>query len=246
MEPDYGNPAPSPSFKFPVVVPTTDPDATPTQSVSINCAWLPYIRGALYQLVQQATWLGTPDQVQLAQLRAMTLISLFEECSDFNLPFACPYNFTSSQFIWTLHVFGGGASPSTRGSWSSGVGWEDTVQNDGSGQYYTGIAIECSFSSPVVLTSVELDFLVLMGTYYVTIDAWGIEAFDGGSLVGLAQGDPSTIVDGNNIKFLNFSSPTTVDSLLVFVTSGINNVPGAEGDCTISEIRVNGQGHPPC
>lgn len=112
------------SFQHPVLPPSTDPRDSPTKSVEINCQWLPYIRGALQQLVLQATWVPTDVGFTDIQMRAMTLISLFDECDESILPIACPYDWESalSELGWTVFcdvphgcigVFSGSAFEST-------------------------------------------------------------------------------------------------------------------------------------
>lgn len=81
------------SFTTPVLPPSTDPRDSPTKTVEVNCQWLPYIRGALMQLVLQATWIPTDVGFTDIQMRAMTLIDLFKECDTSVLPIACPYPF---------------------------------------------------------------------------------------------------------------------------------------------------------
>lgn len=66
------------SFASPVPVLTEEPTATPLVCVSFSAAWLPYVLGALQQLVQPSAW-DTSDQSTLldVQQRAMDLIGLF-------------------------------------------------------------------------------------------------------------------------------------------------------------------------
>lgn len=65
------------SFQVPVAAPDVDPDSSPTTTVCFSTDWLPVVLGALQQLTLQATWLGDDDAVQLAQDRAMLLLSMF-------------------------------------------------------------------------------------------------------------------------------------------------------------------------
>lgn len=83
---------PTPSFKGKVPIPVSDPNAAPLHTVSINCAWLPYIRGALAQLVLQTTWDAVEPALTKTQMQAMTLISMFDECVGETPVFACNYN----------------------------------------------------------------------------------------------------------------------------------------------------------
>lgn len=66
------------SFLHPVDPPIEqDAGACPLLTVSFNREWLPYILGALDQLVLQTTWKGTQDEVTSAQQRALYLKTLF-------------------------------------------------------------------------------------------------------------------------------------------------------------------------
>jgi len=99
------------SFTSPVAPPIVDPDASPTISVAINCSWVPFIVGALQQLVLQATWkTDDPVALTLAQQRAMTLIALFMDavvaegspCGGAIIPFACSYFFELRPDGWSV------------------------------------------------------------------------------------------------------------------------------------------------
>lgn len=65
------------SFVQPVRPPNSDPQSGLQATLSLGCEWLPYVRGALYQLLLQSTWYGTSEEIGLAQQRAFDLISLF-------------------------------------------------------------------------------------------------------------------------------------------------------------------------
>jgi len=164
LEPDWPVPYPKPSFLFPIEVPGTDPDATPTKSIEVACAWLPFIRGALFQLVQQATWAtDDPAVLLLAQQRAMTLISLFEECSSSELPFACPFDFTGADDQgWELFPNTGGFTPDTRGSLVLGDGWENTNETYAGTRHVSGVAINRTFTATTI-TGVDVNWRLVKG-----------------------------------------------------------------------------------
>jgi hypothetical protein len=66
------------SFTEPVEPPTVDADAAPLVYIGLNCEWLPYICGALTQLLLQSTWKVTNDaELSLVQQRVFDLIALF-------------------------------------------------------------------------------------------------------------------------------------------------------------------------
>lgn len=99
MYPDSPFAIPHGSFQSPVPIPAGDPDGSPSRTFTLACSWLPYIRGALAQLLLQATWdTDDPAALNLVQARAATLISMFDECSSAPIyPFACPYAWDTSE-----------------------------------------------------------------------------------------------------------------------------------------------------
>jgi len=67
------------SFRTPVQPPDSEPDSGPLSSISINCDWLPFIRGALTQLLLQSTWKTDIVSLETTQKRAWRLINMFAE-----------------------------------------------------------------------------------------------------------------------------------------------------------------------
>ena len=72
LYPNDGNFA-LPSFMVPQVPPDADPDEDPLVHVTFNALWLPYVLGALDQLVMYASWDADNDGKLLASMRAATL-----------------------------------------------------------------------------------------------------------------------------------------------------------------------------
>jgi len=70
---------PAPSFTVPMTPPGVDPRDAPQTTVTINCAWLKYIRGALTQLLLQSSWDVAGDDLGVVQSQVWRLISLFGE-----------------------------------------------------------------------------------------------------------------------------------------------------------------------
>lgn len=71
---------PTSSFNKPVPLPGAEPDQGPCATVSFSRAWLPYVLGAMTQLMLQTTWLtDDPDEFRLVQEQASTLIAMFAE-----------------------------------------------------------------------------------------------------------------------------------------------------------------------
>jgi len=78
MYPAGGFPVPVGSFTEPVDPPGVDPTAGPLVYVGINCAWLPYITGALTQLLLQSTWnFSTLAELENVRGQATDLMNLF-------------------------------------------------------------------------------------------------------------------------------------------------------------------------
>jgi len=74
---------PTGSFNAPVVPPDVDPDSDPSVTVRVSSAWLPYIRGAMSQLLLQSTWDvadGTEYETVIGRVR-----DLFRIVSDQNV-----------------------------------------------------------------------------------------------------------------------------------------------------------------
>jgi len=92
--------SPRGSFQRPVLPPNIEPDAGPTKSVIVSCAWLPFIRGALQQLLLQSTWDSNVTDLLTTQERVFKLIDFFDECSG-GLALACYDDFANgSQNGW--------------------------------------------------------------------------------------------------------------------------------------------------
>ncbi len=66
------------SFENAVVIPSSDPDEGELTTVCFSIAWLPYVLGALSQLQQRDTWIGTDDEKTEAIGLATNLIELFD------------------------------------------------------------------------------------------------------------------------------------------------------------------------
>jgi hypothetical protein len=120
MWPDSPYAVPIPSYVEPVEPPLVPPDVDPVCTISINRAWLPFIRGSLKQLLLQTTWVDHgPDVLNATQGQVFSLIDLFADCSD-TVPIACPEYFTGMN--------DGGFSPVVDSSFTYAVlgifGWE--------------------------------------------------------------------------------------------------------------------------
>lgn len=247
MEPRYGNPAPSPSFKFPIVPPTTGPADSPTRSFSINCGWLPFIRGALYQLVQQATWkAATYDEVLLAQQQAMTLIAMFDECDE-PLPFACPVDFE-------------GGSPghwepvpqpippwntSQLGFFFGSVFQSSLIFRSDLNQYFTGIDMWWQLGAEYSLTDVGIRYSLTKGLFDASLNGNEIICYRGGTQVQRQNLASDTTADGTGAMTLSFA-PTLIDTVEIQMLCGFHSGSDPGGTVFFDEAVIEGQGTAPC
>lgn len=140
-------------YRVPIAVPPCDPDFQPV-SVEVSCQWLAYIVGALAILTEQATWdTSDPDVMLEAIQRANNLREIFtaaidaSACSDFNIPFSCPFDFTLTDgdfYVSPTYNFG---------AYISGDGFESTHASSISEQV---IVIDRDFPSQLALTRIDL------------------------------------------------------------------------------------------
>jgi hypothetical protein len=68
-------PVPSPSFEYPVTAPDSEANDSPLAVICVSRAWIPYISGAVLQLLLQSTWSGDESTVTLALGRATDVLS---------------------------------------------------------------------------------------------------------------------------------------------------------------------------
>lgn len=153
MFPDSLFAAPRGSFGSPVLPPTVDPDASPTISVTIACQWLPYIRGALQQLLLQSTWDTDASGLELVQARVFNLIDLFQECDESVLPFSCPGDLTVSSSPYGSWAIG------CSGHYSGGIGYDSDVAMCGS-SWYNGVDITITLPNAINLSNVSMVYSI--------------------------------------------------------------------------------------
>jgi len=125
MYPPYGFPTPVPSFEFPVTPPGSQPFDDPRFQVCINQDWLPFIAGALKQLLLQSTWIVADDAALLdVQGRVFDLISAFgqvdEGCGVIVPSVAC----MSGSFLDLDFGFEQAISPDCVPTYTAGTGWQ--------------------------------------------------------------------------------------------------------------------------
>lgn len=145
--------APRGSFPHPVIPPDVDPASGDTKTVTISCAWLPFIRGALKQLLLESTWTKPGVDLTLVKKRVFTLIDLFTECATVEIPFACggDIRFEMSPFgTFSLFVY-----PPTIGAFVPMAGWQTTIAEVGD-TTYNGVHLKVHFAAPVQITHINI------------------------------------------------------------------------------------------
>lgn len=237
MWPDAGWAEALSTLQRPLTPPNVDPDANPALTVSINCSWLPYVRGALWALVEQATWNASGAALTQAQMRAMTLISMFQECSS-PPAISCPYDWTASGSTQDGYnrVPEPGYSPPGMGVFLSSVGWQDSVMvNAGTGLEIRGIELDNPLASAIIIDAFVLDFSVVFGNRSGGIGGPGaIQAYSGGTLVASASINLNTAPNG--FYTLTYSGPhINVDRFHIDLRCGEKN--GADPGGTLQLTR---------
>lgn len=235
------------SFLRPVPPWTKDPGATPSKTVTIPCQYLPYVRGALQQLLLQSTWqTDDPALLLLSQQRAFGLIALFTECDEADVPFACPYDFVEADgHGWTNRDFTP-YSPPDLGALSLGFGWVNTCINDaGDAIWLNGISIEQTFAPAFTCDRIAVELGYGHGTFSPPYYGLDIEAYHSGGLVGqLLLTDTATPV-GDTIQELVLGS-ALVDHIIVQTYCAKSSVSTCDGFCRISTLSLYGSGASPC
>lgn len=231
MWPDSSFAPPRGSFQTPVLQPSSKPTDEPTKTISINCQWLPYIRGALMQLVLQATWVPTDAGVTDVQMRAMTLISMFTECGESVLPIACPYDFFSagSELGWSPFPGSDFCHP-CYGVWT-GTSFESCLTCSG---YNQGQMV-----SPTLLArcdSIEIDYTSAQNVVFDVYNWDGTTA----TLISAAGGPSGTgvhitipvgvMLNKLRLVFTNDPADSSHDALIQITNVGLV-IENMTGDC---------------
>jgi hypothetical protein len=236
------------SFERPVPLPLTEPTDSPKLTVQVNCSWLPYIRGALQQLLLQATWsTDDPAALLLAQQRVFNLIDLFGECSGGGFAFACPYDFAlHGAAIWAC-LTDVSSTPECVSDFVVGSGFEGVeFTNTGVPGRTFGWAQCHALFTATTLTTVEMSYDVLKGSFDV----------DDGGQTGIFLRLAGTVVasqvvnsasDGDGVgKSVGWVGSITADEI-IFRVEMCNRTSGTmSGSARINGGIVEGTGSSPC
>jgi len=236
------------SFLRPVPIPSGQPDATPNKSITVACEWLPYVRGALQQLLLQATW-QTDDPAALLDIqgRVSNLIDLFSECSSSVLPFTCDWDYTLSDGSWILNE-NTIETPDTFGEYVAGAGWFSTYTHyTSSATSWRGINIVKIFSPPVTLHHAQFTYDLTKGSF----DFGGFNNQLNGYLSGVQQFNVATPSisdpDGTNKTLAYSSAGVSIDLLEIYLITG-DNLSGADpgGQVNVKQAAATGVGAATC
>jgi len=226
------------SFLRPVVPPQVDPDASPTITVTLSCQWLPYVRGALKQLLLQATWQGTPADILLAQQRAFNLIDLFQECSSSVIPFACVGHLnTNSNPFGTFSI-------GCVGQYVPFIGYDATCGACG-GSNYVGVDVRIDLGAAYDIDQVSFGYDMNrdLSNYPAGYYAVFAQALPGGSFIGtpLYTGG---VVDGSGQSYdSGIVSPINTQIVRLFAACAVGgSCPGMGGSAAIFATTVTGSG----
>ena len=247
MWPDSLFAVPRGSFGIPVLPPSGEPDASPTKTVSVSCEWLPYIRGALQQLLLQSTWnTSDPAVLLIAQARAANLIALFDECSGSPYPFACPFPFAGGENGWYCKDYGSDFSPSCLSNWAGG-GWVNVsfTYTPSLPAQYSWASCHKQFTS-CTITNVTMTYDLIKGSFDHGGGVQnGIFIYSSGVVVASQLVDCTTDPDGTN-KTISWTGSVTADEIELRIKTEDSVVGLATGHALIKDVEARGSGVPMC
>lgn len=248
MFPDREYASPRGSYGRPVPVPTSDPDASPTFTLSVNCAWLAYIRGALQQLLLQATWdTDDPATLLLAQQRAATLIAMFEECPGVPAPFACDYDLRTSDQGFVNYPRPS-LSPAALGVYIGGSGWNATTSTEVAhpANFEQGVQIFLTLPYPVSCGIVSMNYDFFKGTF--STSGWdnSIQAYLGSTPVADNTISANADSDGYGKPLFVDCLGAMCDTFYIVLTCAAYSGIGTPGFAVATDFTINGTGLPPC
>lgn len=245
MFPDRANPPTTSSFQFPVAPPPDDAPGDPFQTVQIPCKWLPYVRGALMQLLVQATW--KTDDWTTVQNRVFNLIGAFQECGG-GPPFECDYDFSTGPSGWQPSI-----SPPwipTNGAiWSDAIpGWGQTIQVHTDNRYRTQVDIYLFLPVPAYITAYQINYDLHKGSFDITGESSGVVLYDElGNVTYNGQSPSQDWPDGAFELNEELPSPTRAAVIrVIFICSSLDGTEGG-GSADITSAIIYGLGSiPPC
>ena len=230
------------SFLRPVPQPLGEPTDTPALTLSISCEYLPYIRGALQQLLLQATWAtNDPDELRTTQGRMFNLITLFHECVT-PIAFSCPYDFQaigSDEHGW-IHVDQTPYVPNALGVFVPLAGWFHTSSfYAAGGTWLSGVDIHLIPGSIFTVDKVEMIYNVHKGNFsHGTGLKNGIVLYNGASVAGTQLVASETDPDGS-FKSITLTGSHTITEIRLIVRDEWDDTGHSPGTSEIVAINMN-------
>jgi len=232
------------SFETPVSPPGNSPTDDPKLTLSINCEWLPFIRGALKQLLLESTWNLAGSELSLGQVQGAVfdLIDLFVECEHGEIPFTCEGDFRFDEQPFGVWTFG---TPAYHGVYVPGAGYQSNCGVGGDGNSYCGIVITCQLDAAVNIDNIQILYDYSPGSFIGTLTNLGV--FDETNSVMVGTPLTSATIEPGNGQLYNsgaFGAPSSKFSIFLYTCSEI----GAGGSCGIDGLAyilgviLNGHG----
>lgn len=183
----------------------------------------------------------------LAQQRAWTLISMFDECASNPLPFACPFDLTLHPSFFVAAADDSSLSPLDQAVWAPGFGWvEQDCFQASSGFNLTVCHIIGTLPAPILATSVQMTYNLTKGSPAPSGFNNGVAAFSGGVLQGYSQIDGGLDPDGvGKLRGFTFGTPTLIDEVHIQLYTHYYPT-GTDGSCAVTALEIEGVGFPPC
>jgi len=174
------------SFENPVVIPSSDPDEGELTTVCFSTAWLPYVLGALSQLQQRDTWIGTDDEKTEAIGLATNLIELFDVS-------ACPVEVETP--FWDDETDVDDNAPADMQTWYGEVTNPDAPA--GELDFVESVAL-WAFTGLVAVATFEVAGVAPAIAFHTTVEKF---------IILQKRGDVAEtirfVVDGQDAKFVN-------------------------------------------
>jgi len=232
------------SFLRPVPLPHYGPSAEPTKTIIVACEWLPYIRGALQQLLLQTTW-ATDNPVFLTDIQGnvFNLIDLFSECPESELPFTCDYDFTLSDGAW-VNIPRPLETPTHQGDYVAGGGWFASSASSAAGVNVSrGIIIKKLFSPAVSMRHMGIVYDLVKGSFSFGGNVNAIAGYSGVTNQFLVSVPSDTDTDGMGKTLTWDGAAVLVDQIVINIIVGVNTAstdPG--GSCNVYRAGATGTG----
>lgn len=218
MFPPDSYPTPTPSFRVPVDPPSTGPFDDPLFQVCINQDWLPFVAGALKQLLLMSTW-NYADTAELLTIqgKVFDLISAFGQVSE-----GCGINTPgilciSGSFVDLDYGFIPAPGSPCAAVYVSGTGWQSCYNSADSRME---LDLNRVFDPPTFIRHAKFHFFRTVLAPY----SWSVDFFYQGSSVFHAD---NTVLGGGGDTFdqdVGFQSDVVVISAIALDSSTTEHI----------------------